>query len=243
MFLRLPCHLILVTFIAALAHGAYAQAEDNGAAQLISVPKVDLPAAANDAGVGGKVSAKVTVAPDGSVTSVDQVFGPDWVCPAVNTPAVVALRSAVRDGAMKARFKPAMKKGMAVGSTLFITFTFVAPHKDDGAFTFGAMPVDPVPGIDEKQLKRSDGIVNGIARKLPKPEYPAAARAVGASGSVNTQILIDTDGSVYSAEAISGHPLLRAASRQAACNAQFSPTSIGGKPVRIIGIITYNFVP
>jgi protein TonB len=78
---------------------------------------------------------------------------------------------------------------------------------------------------------------------LPKPAYPAAAKAVRASGSVSVQVLISESGSVISASAVSGHPLLRAAAVSAARGARFSPTLLSGQPVKVSGVITYNFVP
>lgn len=89
----------------------------------------------------------------------------------------------------------------------------------------------------------SGGVLNGKAMDLPKPPYPPAARAVRATGAVSVQVLIDTDGYVYSAQALSGHPLLRPASVIAACNSRFTPTLLMGEPVKVSGIITYNFVP
>jgi len=89
----------------------------------------------------------------------------------------------------------------------------------------------------------SGGILNGKAVSLPKPPYPDAARAVKASGAVGVKVLIDETGNVISAEAVSGHPLLRAASVQAALAAKFSPTQLSGQPVKVSGVITYNFVP
>ena len=89
----------------------------------------------------------------------------------------------------------------------------------------------------------SGGILNGKAVSLPKPPYPDAARAVKASGAVGVKVLIDETGNVISAEAVSGHPLLRAASVQAALAAKFSPTQLSGQPVTVSGVITYNFVP
>nr|MBA3352045.1 TonB family protein [Blastocatellia bacterium] len=93
---------------------------------------------------------------------------------------------------------------------------------------------------DGKQI--SGGVLNGKAIALPKPPYPAAARAVGASGAVSVQVLIDESGDVVSASPVSGHPLLRAAAAQAARGAKFSPTQLEGMPVKVSGIITYNFV-
>ncbi len=86
------------------------------------------------------------------------------------------------------------------------------------------------------------GVLNHKAMSLPKPPYPAAARAVRASGAVTIQILVDEDGTIFSAHAVSGHPLLRQASRIAACEAKFTPTFLEGKPVKVQGVITYNFV-
>ncbi len=89
----------------------------------------------------------------------------------------------------------------------------------------------------------SGGVLNSKANPLVKPEYPAAARAVRASGAVNVQVTIDEQGNVISAEAVSGHPLLRTASVEAAKMSKFPPTLLSGTPVKVTGIIVYNFVP
>jgi len=86
------------------------------------------------------------------------------------------------------------------------------------------------------------GTLNGKAVSLPNPEYPEIARNVGASGSVSVEVIIDESGNVISAKAISGHPLLMAASVKAARAAQFSPTRLSGEPVKVKGVLTYNFV-
>jgi protein TonB len=89
----------------------------------------------------------------------------------------------------------------------------------------------------------SGGVLNGRALSLPKPRYPAAARAVRVTGAVQVQVLIDEDGNVFLAQAVGGHPLLQSAAVTAACGSQFSPTLLAGQPVKVSGIITYNFVP
>ncbi len=88
----------------------------------------------------------------------------------------------------------------------------------------------------------SGGVLNGKALSLPRPTYPPAARAVRAAGPVLIQVIIDEDGTIYSATATSGHPLLRQACRIAACEAKFAPTLLEGKPVKVQGVITYNYV-
>lgn len=89
----------------------------------------------------------------------------------------------------------------------------------------------------------SGGVLNGKATSLPKPAYPLAARAVRASGTVSVQVLIDENGNVISASAVSGHALLKAAAVKAARGAKFSPTRLSGYPVKVSGIVVYNFVP
>lgn len=105
----------------------------------------------------------------------------------------------------------------------------------------GGAPPPPPPVKKVKQI--SGGVLNGKATSLPKPPYPPAARAVRAAGAVTVQVLIDESGNVVSASAVSGHPLLRAAAVQAARGARFSPTQLSGQPVKVSGVITYNFVP
>jgi len=104
-----------------------------------------------------------------------------------------------------------------------------------GLPTVSAQTETPVKSI-------SGGVLNGKALSLPKPAYPSAARAVNASGAVNVQIVIDEQGNIVSATAVSGHPLLRQAAEQAAIEAKFSPTLLSGQPVRVSGILVYNFV-
>jgi TonB family protein len=85
--------------------------------------------------------------------------------------------------------------------------------------------------------------INNGAVLLVKPEYPKAARAVGATGKVEVQVTINELGYVISAQAVSGHPLLRSAAVKAAKESKFRMTFLEGIPVKVTGIIVYNFVP
>lgn len=89
----------------------------------------------------------------------------------------------------------------------------------------------------------NESAINGRAVILAKPKYPSAARAVRASGSVQIQVTLDEDGEVATANAISGHPLLRQAAERAAKESRFAPTIYKGQPVLVTGIIVYNFNP
>lgn len=107
----------------------------------------------------------------------------------------------------------------------------------------GGTPAPPPPPPTPKPAPKtiSGGVLNGKAISLPKPSYPPAAKAVGASGQVTIQVLIDEEGRVVSASAAGGHPLLVPAALAAARGARFSPTLLSGQAVKVSGVITYNF--
>jgi len=88
----------------------------------------------------------------------------------------------------------------------------------------------------------SGGVLNGKAVHLVTPPYPAIARSAHASGAVQVQVLIDENGNVISAHAVSGHPLLQASAVAAARASKFTPTKLSGQPVKVNGVIIYNFV-
>lgn len=280
--------LIGCLFTLALAISAFAQT-DLTERQIVVIPQAEHPQIAKESGLGGRVTAYVTVDSAGNVVSVDNVTGPDWVCPSVARPDVLALREAARTAAEKAKFAPAT--GSYPTTSISLNFDFpangravpYAGHTYQGSVTdakpnsettnpsprftikgdrdysaanapppdytgpvYSASNTPPSPppsysGPAPKQI--SGGVLNGKAMSLPKPPYPPAARAVRASGPVSIQVLIDEDGQIFSAMAVSGHPLLRSAARDAACGAAFSPTLLMGNPVKVSGVITYNFVP
>ncbi|MGH9872837.1 MAG: energy transducer TonB [Pyrinomonadaceae bacterium] len=106
----------------------------------------------------------------------------------------------------------------------------------------GGEPPPPPPAPTPPRAPISGGVLNGKAISLPKPNYPPIARQAHASGTVVVQVTIDENGSVISAHAVSGHPLLQAVAVAAARGARFSPTKLSGQPVKVTGVITYNFV-
>jgi protein TonB len=106
------------------------------------------------------------------------------------------------------------------------------------------LPVPPPvrePPVVKPPVTQSMGVVNGMATSLPKPNYPPAAKAVNVQGKVDVQVLIDESGRVISAKAVSGNALLREAAVAAARNARFTPTLLSKVPVKVTGVIVYNF--
>jgi protein TonB len=64
---------------------------------------------------------------------------------------------------------------------------------------------------------------------------------MGIQGKVDVQVTIDEEGKVISARAASGHPFLRGPAETAAWKARFKPTTLSEVPVKVTGVIVYNF--
>ena len=96
------------------------------------------------------------------------------------------------------------------------------------------------PGIP-KDGTISGGVVNGKALELARPAYPREARANNDSGTVSVKVLINEAGKVVFACAVSGPKTLQMTSENAAYQSKFSPTRLKGEPVKVSGVITYNF--
>jgi protein TonB len=87
----------------------------------------------------------------------------------------------------------------------------------------------------------SKGVITGQAISLPQPAYPLPAKNIRVQGRVSVQVLIDEKGNVISATAMDGHPLLTGAAQRAALQARFKPTLLSNQPVKVSGVITYDF--
>ncbi|HZH91077.1 MAG TPA: energy transducer TonB [Pyrinomonadaceae bacterium] len=115
----------------------------------------------------------------------------------------------------------------------------VAP-KDD--------PLPPVPTPTPArvkppgQIRVSSSVISSKIISKPAPAYPTLAKQARVHGTVTVEILVDEQGRVVAAQATNGHPLLRMAAQQSAYQARFSPTTISGQPVKVAGVITYNFI-
>ncbi|MBL8191238.1 MAG: energy transducer TonB [Acidobacteria bacterium] len=99
----------------------------------------------------------------------------------------------------------------------------------------------PEPTPVPKKINVSGGVLQGSAIKKPAPAYPPIAKAARAAGAVQVQVTISEDGRVIDAQVVSGHPLLRDAAVQAARQWVFKPTELSGVPVKVQGILTFNF--
>lgn len=102
----------------------------------------------------------------------------------------------------------------------------------------------PPPPIKQPPIARTvhKSLLNSQAISLPKPPYPPMAKLTHVSGTVSVQVLLDETGKVISARAVAGHPTLTHAAVEAAYQARFTPTVLNGTPVKVSGLITYNFI-
>lgn len=115
--------------------------------------------------------------------------------------------------------------------------------KGDEAEDFGRRAEEVFEAVAGKRGPVQGGVINGKAVSKPQPAYPQEAKLARAQGTITVQTLIGETGTVLSACAFgTGHPSLKAASEFAAYRARFTPTLVDGKPVKVRGVITYNFV-
>jgi len=104
-----------------------------------------------------------------------------------------------------------------------------------------ARKIEPAPEV-KPTSRVSERVLQGLAIRKVKPAYPVLAKQVHASGPVQVQVTIAEDGRVTEAYVIGGPALLRSAALEASRQWIFSPTTIGKIPVKVQGILTFNFV-
>jgi len=76
-----------------------------------------------------------------------------------------------------------------------------------------------------------------------KPYYTRAAKASGAKGLVQVEVLVSTDGSVISAKARTGNKELWPEAERAALASKFNRPTADGRPARALGFLVYRFGP
>jgi protein TonB len=81
----------------------------------------------------------------------------------------------------------------------------------------------------------------GRAIRRVEPSYPQIAKNAGVEGTVIIEVTVDENGHVVTTRIVSGNPMLSGAAQAAARQWTFSPTVLGGTPVKVVGTITFNF--
>jgi protein TonB len=106
-------------------------------------------------------------------------------------------------------------------------------------------PLTEAPGTEVKQQdeapKKIPGLLQGFALDREHPKYPKEAKKARVEGAVQVQVTISEKGKVIQAEVLSGPELLRKAALKAARKWTFKPTEIDSVPVKVQGVLTFNF--
>jgi TonB family protein len=95
--------------------------------------------------------------------------------------------------------------------------------------------------ISQSPQNVAEGVLDGKAITRVRPVYPSSAKMMNALGIVKVRITISEVGRVIQAKAISGHMALRSAVLEAAYKWVFKPTTLNGVPVKVQGILTFDF--
>lgn len=100
----------------------------------------------------------------------------------------------------------------------------------------------PTPELKKETKTVSEGVLQGSAIRKQRPTYPPIAKAARVSGPVQVVVTISEDGKVIDAYAAEGNPMLRQAAVDAARQWLFTPTTLSKVPVKVQGMLTFNFV-
>ena len=127
----------------------------------------------------------------------------------------------------------------------------LAACSDSGKAEAETKPADPAPV--GKEIKAADGpklkslippddailggVLNDIATSLPQPDAGAATE----TGTVTVEVLVNEKGAVVASSVVSGPQPLWKAAGAAAREAKFDPPLHNGKPVKVAGVLAYEF--
>lgn len=100
----------------------------------------------------------------------------------------------------------------------------------------------PTPELKKETKTVSEGVLQGMAVRKQRPAYPPIAKAARVSGPVQVVVTISEEGKVIDAYAADGNPMLRQAAVDAARQWVFTPTTLSKVPVKVQGMLTFNFV-
>lgn len=91
-------------------------------------------------------------------------------------------------------------------------------------------------------VRKGEGVMQAMLIHCVQPEYPAIARAVHISGTVQLRAIIGKDGIVRELEVISGNPLLAQSAKAAVREWRYRPTLLNREPVEVETYVTVNFI-
>ena len=210
----LPVAVGFFLFVFSVAGVGSVAAQQDAQPQIISSAEFKLSAEAEAAGIDGSLRIRATIDKDGTVKSPEIIAGLSWPCGENPKEILKQVRKDILDTLLAAKFAPAMKNGKPVEKDVLLTYAIGKDFRQaerKRAMDEAKASGKPLP------MTVNGGVLNGKAISLPKPGYPEAAKSNGVGGAVSVQVLIDEQGKVITAGAVSGHPILHDAARDAAC--------------------------
>ncbi len=94
---------------------------------------------------------------------------------------------------------------------------------------------------EEATLKVAEAAAKEAAVSKVMPEYPQMAKQMRLAGRVEVEAVIDPEGNVEKTQVVSGNALLSGAAANALKRWKFTPFTSGGKPVRAVTTIAFDF--
>ena len=198
--------------------------------KVVSQPQFNLSPDAAAAGIDGLIGVSLTIDRTGNVKKVVIHGGPAWPCKDSSAPSQIdSVRESVKKQLMATVFEPSVKDGKPKEVDVSLQFAVGEAYRR-------AASKEQAEKDTASDIKVVDaGIINGRAIRLAKPVDRRMY------GIVTVGVTIDEQGNVTNAGAVNGHPFLQESARDAACSSKFSPTILHGKPVKVTGVIVYNF--
>ena len=220
-----------------------------------ALARVVLPEAP-DRDAEGLVVVKMRISAAGAVTSAKAALGPD------------PLRAPAERAVAEWRYAPLLSNGKPVDVETTASLVYVSSERlyyaqaAEGAcygppgarlaVENGRLAKETPSGAGFVEMVRtgaagpgtarvSGGVLAGKMKKRVQPSFPTAAREAGVEGEVVVEVIVERAGFVVFVRPVSGHSLLQRASVDAARQWTFSPTTLSGKPVNVIGTIRFNF--
>lgn len=92
---------------------------------------------------------------------------------------------------------------------------------------------------DEIHVSTTDAMKSAVSKA--QPEYPTMARQLKLEGSVEVEAHINADGTVGTIRAKTGNAVLVNAAITAVQRWRFTPFTEGGRPVKAVADLTFNF--
>ena len=224
------------TFFQFFVIGATAQTSEP---KLVSAREFHLPQSAEAAGIDGKIRVGALVDTTGSVLEVKFYGQIPWPCGTSPKKEIDETLDLIRANVMNAKFTPAIKSGKPHESEVLFDFVVGKAYREmlkQNEAEVAAAAGKPLPRIVDL------GVIHGRAVSLPSPAISRYHNPVGKQVSVSVRVVVDETGKVASAGVHSGPSQFHSAVRDAACVSRFSPTQIGGQPVKVSGVITYTFI-